>query len=89
MPNPIEAIRQNTQCTHYLDMFMGNGFILITTNPTSVPIDIATLIDHIVLNNHPQTTHIAGTVITDMSDHYIMSSSSMQTQMIIEMHPNE
>ena len=54
----------------YLDMFMSNGFIPTITKPTRVTIHSATLIDHIFLKYNPQSTHFAGSIITDISDHY-------------------
>ena len=56
--------------TDYLDMFMSNGFIPTITKSTRVTIHSATLIDHIFLKHNPQSTHFAGSIITDISDHY-------------------
>ena len=49
---------------------MSNGFIPRITKPTRVIIHSATLIDHIFLKYNPQSTHFAGSIITDISDNY-------------------
>ena len=51
-------------------MFVVNGFIPTITKPTRVIINSATFIDHVFLKYNPQTSYIAGSIMTDISDHY-------------------
>ena len=48
---------------------MANCFIPTITKPTRVTIHSPTFIDHAFLKYNPQTTYIAGSITTDISDH--------------------
>jgi hypothetical protein len=56
--------------TNYMDACISNGFLQVITRATRIQGSHSTLIDHI-LTNAVLPTHNTGTIISDISDHFI------------------
>jgi hypothetical protein len=67
----IDLLKTNTHIptAGFLDMMISNGMIPQITLPTRLTHSTASLIDHIFTNS-PNETSIAGTITTDISDHF-------------------
>jgi hypothetical protein len=61
-------IQSHPQTTHFFDSLISGNMIPQITIPTRITQTSATLIDHIFSNNIDNTA--AGTILTDISDHY-------------------
>ena len=53
-------------------MFMADSFVPAITKPTRVTINAATLTGNIFLKYNPQTTFNAGSIMTNISDYYVI-----------------
>lgn len=62
--------KQHIKTNEYLDMLLCNGLLPAITLPTRVTHACATLIDHVFIKNTSEY-HSAGTLTTDISDHFI------------------
>jgi hypothetical protein len=67
----INLLRNNdSYCNEYLDTLITNGYVQIISKATRVQNNKASLIDHIMSNSN-LTNYNAGTIIDDLSDHFI------------------
>jgi len=63
-------LQTNPTCTNYIDILIINGFIQIVSKATRVQSNKKSLIDHIITNTN-QTSYKAGTIVDDISDHFM------------------
>ncbi len=63
-------ISVNPHAVSYLETFLNNGFIQLIFKATRMQNNHSSLIDHILTNAQP-TNLVSGTLITDISDHFI------------------
>ena len=68
----IDLLKYNSSrhVSQYMEMIFSNSYVPIITKPTRVTNSSQTLIDH-VIKKQSDTKYIAGTIINDISDHYI------------------
>ncbi len=63
-------LKENIGCTDYMDTLITNGFVQLISKATRIQNDKTSLIDHILTNTN-QCKYNAGTIIEDLSDHFI------------------
>jgi hypothetical protein len=61
---------ESSNCSDYLDTLITNGFVQIINKATRIQNNKASLIDHILTNTN-LSEYITGTVIDDLSDHFV------------------
>ena len=63
-------VQNSTLCTNYLDTVITHGFLQIISKATRIQQNRPSLIDHILTNSN-LTSYTAGTIIDDLSDHFM------------------
>ena len=66
-----EFLKNNQNVTNYLEPILSNGFLPINSKATRIQGASFSLIDHVITNINPEYLGTTGTIIADVSDHYI------------------
>ena len=72
-------IQSNPQAAIYLETILNNGYMQLITKATRIQNSHFSLIDHIITNTPSQST-ITGTLISDISDHFITFTTPKYTK---------
>ncbi len=64
-------LKNSAPGSKYIEPIMTNGFIPIITKATRIYGESFSLIDHVLTNSKPDCLGTAGTIISDISDHFI------------------
>ena len=66
----LNLLTENSTNIDYIDTIMSNGYLQLISKATRIQGNSISSIDHI-LTNSLQSTHDVGTLINDISDHFI------------------
>jgi hypothetical protein len=64
-------LKNNQNVANYFEPILSNGFLPINSKATRIQGASYSLIDHIVTNINPESLGTTGTIIADLSDHYV------------------
>ncbi len=67
----LATLNLNPLCSNYFNTILSNGFIPLNTKSTRIQGDSHSLIDHIITNSNSPENIRTGTIISDISDHFI------------------
>ena len=70
-------ISESIQANNYINIITSNGAFNIITKPTRVTSISATLIDHVITNDIAHTI-VHSIILSDLTDHYLVSCSIKQ-----------
>jgi len=65
----LHKLNSDQKCIDYISNIIGAGFVQVITKSTRINERSFSLIDHI-LTNKPSTAYRAGTIVSDVSDHF-------------------